>query len=71
MSRSFGLLALLALAIVLLITAVGMNPRVRVVPAPVGSAPETTAVAPVNTDAGSLDSILDAVHVEHLIKRGR
>jgi len=69
--RSFGLLALLALAILSVITALAMNHPARIEPAPAGSVPETAAAAPVATDAGSLDSILDAVPVEHGIKLGR
>jgi len=69
--RSFGLLALLALAILSVITALAMNHPARIEPAPAGSVPETAAVVPPPTDAGSLDSILDAVHVEHGIKHGR
>ena len=69
--RSLGLIALLALAILAVITALAMNHPARVEPAPAGSVPEPVAAAPVATDAGSLDSILNAVPVEHAIKHGR
>jgi hypothetical protein len=66
--RSVGLVALLLLSALALVAMVGITRPVRV---EAGSAPEpaVTAVPPV--DAGSLDSILDAVHVEHVIKYGR
>ena len=69
--RSLGLIVLLAVAVLAVVTAWGMNHRVRVEPAPAGSVPETAAVVPPPADAGSLDSILNAVEVEHLIKHGR
>ena len=69
--RSLGLIALLVLAILSVITALAMNHPARVEPAPAGAVPEPAAATPVATDAGSLDSIIDAVPVEHGIKLGR
>jgi len=67
-NRQAGLLVLAILAILCTIVIVDLQRQPHIEPAPPGSLPETAVSAP---DAGSLDSILDAVHVEHLIKHGR
>ena len=71
MSRSLGLVALLGLAVLALIVVIGVTHPIRVEPLPPGSAPEPTATATAPDDAGSLDSLLDGIHVEHDIKHGR
>lgn len=71
MSRSIGLIALLVLAALAVVSAVDVTRPVRVEPAPAASAPESVAVAPSAVDAGSLDSLLDTVQAEHLLKHGR
>ena len=71
MSRSLGLAALVLLAFASIVGAVGLTRPVRVETAMHSNAPEPTATAPVDSDAGSLDSLLDAVHVEHQINLGR
>ena len=68
MNRSVGLVALLLASALALVAVVGVTRPVRV---EAGSRPEPTVTAPAPIDAGSLDSILDAVHVEHSIKLGR
>ncbi len=71
MSRSLWLLALVVFAALSIVGVVAVTHPVRV-EAPTNTAPiEPTAVARVSTDAGSLDSLLDAIQVEHLLKRGR
>jgi hypothetical protein len=65
-----GLFALLALAILAIVVVVGVTRPVHVIPGPPGSVTET-AVAPTPGDAGTLDSLFDAVHVEHWMKHGR
>ena len=70
MKRSSGLFALLALAILAIVVVVGVTQPVRVVSPPPGS-PTETAAAPTIGDAGSLDSLIDAVHVEHGMNHGR
>jgi hypothetical protein len=69
--RSLGLLALVAMAILALVAVIGVTRPVRVQPSPPGSAPEPTAAPQATSDAGSLDSVLDGIHVEHAIKHGR
>jgi hypothetical protein len=71
LSRSIGLLALLAFAVLTLIAVIGVTRPVRVGPPPPGSAPEPVSVGGARVDAGSLDSLVDGIHVEHLIKHGR
>jgi hypothetical protein len=66
-----GVVALVTLAILAIVLVVGVTRPVRVLPPPPGSATETTAIAPAPPDAGSLDSVLDAIGVEHAIKHGR
>jgi len=70
-SRSAGLIGLLILAILAIVAVTGLTTRVRVEPAPAGSTSGPTAAAPTAADAGSLDSLLDAIRVEHGIKHGR
>ncbi len=71
MSRSLWLLALLGFAILAIVGVVAVTQPVRVEAPTGGSSTEPTAVAPVNADAGSLDSLLDAIQVEHAMQRGR
>jgi hypothetical protein len=68
--RTSGLYALLVLAILAIVAVVGVTRPVRVVTSPPGSTTETAA-APTARDAGSLDSLLDAVHIEHGMNHGR
>ena len=68
MKPSIGLVGLLALAVLSIVAVVGLTQPIRVQP---GANPEPTAVAPTPTDGGSLDSILDAIQVEHGVKHGR
>ena len=68
MKPTIGTLALLGIAILAIVAVVGLTHPIRVEP---GSAPEPTATASAPGDAGSLDSILDAIHLEHGLKRGR
>ena len=68
MKQTIGTLALLGIAILAIAAVVGLTRPIRVEP---GSAPEPTATAPASGDAGSLDSMLDAIHLEHGMKRGR
>ena len=70
MNRTLGLSALLLLAILAIVGVVGVTRPVRVETAT--HSPEPTAAAPpIDNDAGSLDSLLDGLHVEHLMKHGR
>jgi hypothetical protein len=71
LSRSIGLFALLAIAVLTLIAVIGVTRPVRVGPPPPGSAPEPLPVAGARVDAGSLDSFVDGIHVEHFMKHGR
>jgi hypothetical protein len=67
--RSAGLVVLLLLSVVALVAVIGVT---RPIPIEPGATPEHTAAAPpAPTDAGSLDSLLDAIHLEHGIKSGR
>ena len=68
MNRQGGILVLAALAILCTIVIIGLKREPHIEPARPESPAETAAAGP---DAGSLDSMLDAVHVEHLIKHGR
>ena len=69
MKRSAGLVGLLLLSAAALVAVIGVTSPIRVEP---GATPEPTAAAPpALTDAGSLDSLLDAIHLEHGIKSGR
>lgn len=71
MNRSFGLLALLALAILSLVGVVAVTRPVRVESNEHPTAVQPTATARVTTDAGSLDSLLDGVRIDHQIRHGR
>jgi hypothetical protein len=68
--RASGLFALLALAILAIVAVVGVTRPVGVISAPPGSTTESAA-APTPGDAGTLDSLLDAIHVEHGMQHGR
>jgi hypothetical protein len=69
-NRTLGLAALLLLAILAIVGVVGVTRPVRVETAT--QTPQATATAsPIENDAGSLDSMLDGLHVEHLMKHGR
>jgi hypothetical protein len=61
---------LLALAILSIVAVVAITSPVRVEP---NGHPkdEATATAPATGDAGSLDSLLDGVRIEHQMKHGR
>lgn len=72
MTRTLGLAALLLLAIASIVGAVGVTQPVRVETASQTTPSQPTAIAPsIGSDAGSLDSLLDAVLVEHLMNHGR
>jgi hypothetical protein len=71
MNRSLGLLALLALAILSIVGVVGVTRPVRVEGNGQSTAPQPTASAAVTTDAGSLDSLLDGLRIDHQMKHGR
>jgi hypothetical protein len=71
-SRTLGLAALLLLAILSIVGVVGVTRPVRVESATNAAAPQRTAAAPpLDSDAGSLDSLLDGLHVEHRMTHGR
>ena len=70
MNRSLGLLALLVLAILSIVGVVAVTRPVRV-EGNGHTTPQPTATAPVSEDAGSLDSLLDGVRIEHQLKHGR
>ena len=70
MNRSLGLFALLALAILSIVTVVAITRPVHV-ETNGHSKSEPTATAPATGDAGSLDSLLDGVRIEHQIQHGR
>ena len=73
MSRSVWLFALLLVAVLSLVAVVAVTRPVRVEPIRERNSPDSTvaAPAPVPRDAGTLDSLLDAIHLEHLMKHGR
>ena len=71
MSRTVWLLALLVFAIFSLVAVVGVTRPVRVEPPREARSSESTAAAPSSMDGGTLDSLLDAIQVEHLMKHGR
>ena len=68
MKRAVGLVVLLLAAALALVAVVGVTRPVRV---EASLRPEPTVTAPIPIDAGSLDAIIDGVHVEHSIKFGR
>jgi hypothetical protein len=70
-NRSFGLLALLALAILSIVGVVGVTRPVRIENNGRSTTAQPTATARVTTDAGSLDSLLDGVRLDHQMKHGR
>jgi hypothetical protein len=71
-SRTLGLTALPLLAILSIVGVVGLTRPVRVESAMHANAPQPTASAPsIESDAGSLDSLLDGLHVDHGMKHGR
>lgn len=69
MNRSIGLVALLALAILAMLGAVAVTRPVHVEQNGHSKPIESAATSP--TDGGSLDSLLDTIHVEHQIRHGR
>ena len=69
MNRSVGLVALLLLAILAIVSVVAITRPVRVQENGLSKPIESAATAPA--DAGSLDSLLDSIHVEHQMKHGR
>jgi hypothetical protein len=68
--RSIGLVLLLGLAILSLVAVVAVTRPVRVELPREPDSSDTTA-ARLSKDGGSLDSLLDAIQVDHLLKRGR
>jgi uncharacterized iron-regulated membrane protein len=68
-NRSVGLVALVLLAILSIVGAVAITRPVRIEENGHSRAIESAAAAP--SDAGPLDSLLDVIHVEHLMKHGR
>jgi hypothetical protein len=67
--RDVGLVALLSIAVLTMLVVVGLNRPVRVEPGP---RTESTATVPTPTDGGgSLDSMLDAIQLEHWMQQGR
>ena len=70
MNRSLGLFALLALAILSILGAVAVTRPVRIEENGHARA-EPTAGSPFDRDAGSLDSLLDGVRIEHQLNHGR
>jgi len=69
-NRTLGLAALILLAILAIVGVVGVTRPVRVESSTQTQEPTATA-PPIERDAGSLDSLLDALHVEHFMKHGR
>jgi hypothetical protein len=69
-NRSLGPFALLLLAILSIVAVVAVTRPVRV-ETNGHSKGEATAVAPAESDAGALDSLLDGVRIEHQLKHGR
>jgi len=71
-SRTLGLAAILLLAILSIVGVVGVTRPVRVDSTSQASTPQPTAAASTHeSDAGSLDSLLDGLHVEHQMTLGR
>jgi hypothetical protein len=70
-NRAPGLLALLALAILSIVAVVGVTRPVRIERNGHSTAAQPTTTARVATDAGSLDSLLDGVRLDHQMKLGR
>ena len=70
MNRSLGLFALLLLAILSIVAVVAITRPVHV-ETNGHSKDEATATAPAESDAGSLDSLVDGVRIEHQMKHGR
>jgi hypothetical protein len=68
-NRSVGLFALLALAILSIVGAVAITRPVRVEQNGHSNPGKSAATRP--TDGGSLDSLLDTIHLEHGLKHGR
>jgi hypothetical protein len=62
------LFILLGIAVLAIVTVVGLTRPVRVEPA---TSPEPTPTETAATDGGALDSMLDAVRIEHQMKHGR
>jgi len=69
-TRSVGVAALLGLAIVSIVAALSLRRPVQVEEAGHSSAIELTTI-PVSPDAGSLDTMIDAIHIEHGLNHGR
>jgi len=70
-SRSLGLVGLVGLAVLALIAVIGVTRPVSVEPPLSGSTPQPTVTASAPDDGGSLDLLLDGIHVEHGINHGR
>jgi hypothetical protein len=69
MNQSIGLLALLMLAILSIVGVVAITRPVRIEENNHLKPIESAATA--SSDAGSLDSLFDAIHVDHQMKHGR
>ena len=69
MNRSAGLIGLLALAILAIVGSVAITRPVRVEENGHSKPVESAATTPA--DGGSLDSLLDTIHVEHQMSHGR
>jgi len=69
-NRTVGLAALLLVAMLAIVGVVGVTRPIRVEPATRTQEP-TATTPPIANDAGSLDPLLDGLHVEHLMKHGR
>jgi hypothetical protein len=67
--RSVGLVALLVLAILSIVGVVAITRPVRIEEN--GHSKPIESAATASADAGSLDSLFDAIHVEHEMKHGR
>jgi hypothetical protein len=67
-NRHGGVIVLVFLAALAIVAVVGVQRPIRVEPAPPS---ETITKAPESTDAGSLDSLLDAIQIDHLLRHGR
>jgi hypothetical protein len=68
-NRSVGLVALLVLAILAIVGAIAITQPIRVEENGHSKPGETAATTP--GDGGPLDSMLDAIQVDHQLKHGR
>ena len=68
MSRTAGMVALLGVAVLLLVVVVGLHRPVRV---ELAGPAESMSAAPKPVDGGTIDGLLDAIQLDHLLKHGR